>query len=205
MANAGVAQTQNSALNFMSTLQGEQNQAFAGNQTALNAVQGAWGNVLAGGAIPEGYSPGLDSLLQSKIINQGATNTANAENASALQQKQASGGANVLPTGANAAINAGIEAKGQQSTAENLTNEKIADYSQGITNLGAATTGELGVASGENEVGLAGAASGAGVLGLSAAQARWQENQTSSPAAILGDVGAGIGEFSGAASDAAML
>ena len=136
-------------------------------------------------------------MLQSNIRNTGAQATANAENASALQQKQAGGGANVLPTGSQAAVNAEIEAKGQQATATNLAGEKQAGYEQGIKNLEGGTQAELGIASGENETGLASAATGAGGLGLAGAEAQWQENQTSSPAAILGDIGAGVGDVGG--------
>lgn len=188
----------------MNQLQGEQQSAFANNQAALSAVSSAWAPVLAGGSIPYGYSPGLDSLLKSNIVNQGATATTNAENASQLQQLQKSGGApGAAAPGSQAAINAEIEAKGQQSTAQNLSNEKIAGYEQGETNLKDATSAELGVAGGQNDVGLAGASTQSGDLAASAAEAAWQENQTSSPAAIIGDIGAAagdVGKIAGAVS-----
>jgi hypothetical protein len=199
VANPIVASTASSAAAFFDSLQAEQSQAFSGNQAALNALQSAWSPILAGGSIPAGYSPGLDAMLQSQIRSQGAQATANATDAAALQQKQASGGANVLPTGANAAVNAEIQATGQQKTAAGLQAEKTADYQQGVANLEGATSAELGIASGENETGLASAATGAGGLGLNAAEAQWQENQTSSPAAILGDIGQGVSDAAGLA------
>ena len=195
MANPGVITAAQSGLNFMNNLQQQQSAAYFGNQAALNALSSAWAPVLSTGAVPYGYSAGLDSLLQTNIRNNGAQATANAENASALQEKQASGGANVLPTGSQQAVNAEIEAKGQQATATNLAGEKEAGYQQGITNLNGATTAELGIASGENETGLASAATGAGGLGLAGSEAQWQENQGSSPAAILGDINAGANVF----------
>jgi hypothetical protein len=195
MASPGVIQASQSGLNFMNTLQAQQGTAFAGNQAALTSLSNAWAPVLSTGAVPYGYSAGLDSLLQSQIRNNGAQATANAENASALQQKQQSGGANVLPQGTQEAINAEIEAKGQQTTATNLAQEKEAGYQQGITNLEGGTQAELGIASGENETGLTSGAIGAGGLGLAGAEARWQQNQTSSPAAILGDINAGADIF----------
>jgi hypothetical protein len=195
MANQNVITAANSGLNFMNTLQAQQGTAFAGNQAALTSLSNAWAPVLSTGAVPYGYSAGLDSLLQTNIRNNGAQATANAENASALQQKQAGGGANVLPTGSQQAVNAEIEAKGQQSTATNLAQEKEAGYQQGITNLQGGTAAELGIASGENETGLASGATGAGSLGLTGAEAQWQENQGSSPAAILGDINAGSDVF----------
>src|ERR1700677_1959418 len=158
MANPNVTAVSNSALNFMNTLQGEQQTAFQGNQAALQSLQSAWSPILAGGAIPAGYSPGLDNLLQTQIRDNGAQGTANAENATALQERQAGGGNNALPTGSDAAVNAQIEAAGQQGTAKNLQAEKTADYQQGISNLEGATNAELGIAGGESETGLAGGA-----------------------------------------------
>jgi hypothetical protein len=190
MATTATKDVEQSALNYMNELQGQQTAAFGENQAALSAINSAWAPVLATGAVPYGYSAGLDSLLKSNIINQGAQATTNSENASQLRQRQASGGApGAAPQGANEAINAAIEAKGQQSTAENLANEKIAGYEQGTKNLEGATQAELGIAGGANDVGLAGATTGEGALGLNAAQAEWKQDQTSSPAAILGDVG----------------
>jgi hypothetical protein len=193
MANSNVAATSTSALNFMSTLQAQQNTAFQGNQTALNAVQGAWGNILAGGAIPPGYSAGLDSMLQTNIRNNAATGDVNAKNAAALEAKQAGGGA-LAPAGETAAVNAQIDAGSNASLNSNLTAEKTADYQQGVTNLEAGSQAELGVAGAESDVGLAGASTGSGALSSSAGQAQWQENQTSSPAAILGDIGSAAGD-----------
>ena len=136
-----------SALNFMNQLQGEQTAAFTGNQAALTSLSNAWAPVLQTGQVPYGYSTGLDSLLKSNIINQGATATANAENAAQLQERQMSGGApGAAPQGAQEAINAEIEAKGQQAAASNLAQEKIAGYEQGLKNLTGATQAELGIA-----------------------------------------------------------
>ena len=197
MGNPVVKQTATSALNFMTGLQNEAETAFSGNQAALDSISSAWGNVLAGGAIPSGFSPTLDKLLQSQIVNQGAVSTANATNAAALQQKQQSGGANVLPTGASQAIDAQIASAGRASTNANLTNEKIADEQQGLTNLEGATNAELGVASGENEVGLSGAATGSGALASNAGNTEFQENQqTGGPGAILGNIGAAANDAS---------
>ncbi len=196
MANQNVAATSTSALNFMNTLQAQQNQAFQGNQTALDAVQGAWGNILAGGAIPAGYSAGLDSMLQTNIRNNAASGNVNAQNAAALQAKQSGGGA-LAPAGETAAVNAQIDAATEAGLNQNLTAEKTADYQQGVTNLEAGSQAELGVAGGENATGMAQAATGSGQLASAAGQAQWQENQTSSPAAILGDIGSAAGDAAG--------
>jgi hypothetical protein len=110
LANPVVASMAPAALQFYNTLAGEQAQAFQGNQSALQAVQSAWSPVLSGGSIPSGYSPALDALLNSNAIQEGGAATANAENAAALRQQQESGGAQVLPSGAQEQINADIAA-----------------------------------------------------------------------------------------------
>jgi hypothetical protein len=206
MANPGVIQSEQSALNFMTELQGQQLQAFSGNQAALNAVQSAWAPVLQTGAVPYGYSPALDSLLKSNIINLGATATTNAMNAAALRQRQATGGApGAAPQGAQEAITAEIAARGQQATAANLAQEKIAGYDQGLKNLEGATSAELGVSRGEDVTGLAGATTGEGKLGLEAAQAQWQENQASSLSSILGDIGGVAKDITGVGNVVSMF
>lgn len=181
MANPTVTGVAQQGSQFFDSLQQQQQQAFGGNQAALQAVSSAWAPVLQTGAVPYGYSAGLDQLLSSNAIQEGAAATTNAQNAAALQEKQAAGGANVMPTGAQAQISADIAAKGAQSTAQALTGIKEAGYQQGLSNLTGATQAELGVAGGENETGLAEGATGAGALALNAGQAQWQENQVTSP------------------------
>lgn len=202
MANPTVTNTATTGGQFFDTLIGQQQQAFGGNQAALQAVSSAWAPVLQTGAVPYGYSATLDNLLQSNIVQQGAAATTNAQNAAALQEKQAAGGANVMPTGAQDQINATIAAKGAQSTAQSLAQEKEAGFQQGLTNLEGATQAELGIASGENETGLAEGATGAGALALNAGQAQWQENQVTSPlnltSSILSDIGKGAEAYGAA-------
>ena len=195
-----------SSLNFMSALQAQQNQAFAGNQAALTTLSNAWAPVAATGQIPYGYSPQLDSMLKSNIINQGAQATANQINAAQLQERQASGGApGAAPPGAQEAINAEIQARGAQSTAQNLTNEQIAGYQQGVQNLQGLTGAETSIANAENEVGLAGASTNAGGLGLNFATESWKQGQTSSPGAILGDIGSAVGDVTSIAKGIPLL
>lgn len=167
----------------------------------MQTISNAWAPVLQSGAVPFGYSAGLDQLLQSNAIQQGSAATANATNAAALQEKQASGGANVLPTGASAQIGADIAATGAQKTAQNLTGIQEAGYQQGLSNLEGGTQAELGVAGGENETGLAEAATGSGALALNAGQAQFQENQLTSPlnltSSILSDIDKGVAAYTG--------
>jgi|SRR5215831_1576226 len=199
MANPTVISVAQGGGQFFDTLMAQQQQAFGGNQAALQSLQSAWQPVLQTGAVPYGYSKGLDQLLSSKAIQEGAAATANAQSAAELKAKQESGGANVLPTGAQEQIRADIAAKGAQSTAQALTGIKEAGFKQGLSNLEGATQAELGIAGGENETGLAEGATGAGALALNAGQAQWQENQASSPLSltkgILGAIGQGASAY----------
>ena len=193
MSNPVVKSIANEGLDFFNTLQGQQQTMFGENQTALQALSKAWGPVLSSGAVPYGYSAGLDSMLQANVMQTSATATSNAENAEALQQKQASGGANVAPTGSNEAINAEILAKGQQSAASGLQQEKIAGYQQGVANLEGATSAEEGIMKDTDSTAAADAVVNAGNMAEKAGVDEWTENQaTGSPAAIMKDISQGV-------------
>jgi len=202
MANPTVIDVAQQAPQFFDTLQAQQQQAFQGNQAALNAVSQAWAPVLQTGAVPYGFSAGLDNLLQSNVISTGTTAEVNAANAAALQQRQLAGGApGAAPAGAQAQINADIAATGQQQIAKGLQAEKIAGYQQGVTNLEAGTRAELGIAGAEEAPQLGQAATGAGGLALSAGEAQFNENQISSPMniakGVIGDVTSAAGAITG--------
>lgn len=169
--------------------------AFGNQEAAYNAVNSMWAPVIKSGAIPYGYSPQLDQLLQANIMSTGSQAEANAMNEAALQAKQASGGADVLPSGAQEAINAQIAATGQQKIASGLQQEKISGYQQGVSNLEAATQATLGAAGLESPTGLASGAVGAGGLQLQAGEAQFAENQATSGWADLGHVAGAIGDI----------
>jgi hypothetical protein len=190
MANPTVIDVAQQAPQFFDTLQAQQQQAFQGNQAALNAVSQAWAPVLQTGAVPYGFSAGLDNLLQSNVISTGTTAEVNAANAAALQQRQLAGGApGAAPAGAQAQINADLAATSQQQIAKGLQAEKIAGYQQGVTNLEEGTKAELGIAGAEEAPQLGQAATGAGGLALSAGEAEFQENQQTS---LMSEVGQGL-------------
>lgn len=192
MANQTVIDVGNSSDAFFHQLQAEQQTMWGENQTALGALSKAWAPVLSSGVIPYGYSAGLDSLLQANVLQTSATATSNAENAAALQEKQASGGANVGPTGSNEAINAEILARGQQSAATGLQNEKIAGYKQGVQNLEGATQAEMGIIDATNPEKAAEAALGAGNLAETAGAERFKENQSTGPLATFEGIAGGL-------------
>jgi hypothetical protein len=200
MANAVVKSIANEGLDFFNELQSQQQTFWGENQQALTALSKAWAPVLSSGIVPYGYSPGLDSLLQSNVIQTAGQATTNAENAAALQQKQATGGADVAPTGANEAINAEILAKGQQSEASGLQQEKIAGYQQGLANLEGATNAEQGIIEATNPEKAAEAATGTGNLAETAGNAEFEENQQTGPLATFQGVSSGLANLGKAAS-----
>lgn len=200
MSNATVNATASEGLQFYNTLMQQQQQAFGENQAALNAVTKAWAPVLTSGQVPYGYSPQLDSLLQANAINTGTQAESNATNAAALQEKQASGGANVGPTGSDEAINAQILATGQQKIAQGLQNEKIAGYEQGTSNLEGGTKAELGVADAANASGTANAATGAGKAAEEAGAEEFKENQETGGLAQFEGISSGLANLGKAAS-----
>jgi hypothetical protein len=192
MANPVVKSVADEGLNFYNTLVGQQQQEFGENQTALTALSKAWAPVLTSGAVPYGYSPALDSLLQANVIQTGTQAESNATNAAAMQEKQESGGANVLPTGANAQINADILATGQQKIASGLQQEKIAGYQQGLSNLEGGTKAELGIADATNPAEAAKATEGAGSMAEEAGAEEFKENQETGPMAQFSNITGGL-------------
>lgn len=195
MASSATNADVNDFLTFTSTLMGEQNAAWGTNQAATQTLMAAWAPVLQSGQIPYGYSPALDTALRTDIVNQGSQATTNAINAQLLREQQEAGGAQVLPTGANAQVEAVTEALGQQKTAEALTQEREAGFNQGITNLEGATKGIAGAAELESPTGIASAANSAGSELLAGATEQYKENQNSLLKQVLGGVIGGAESF----------
>lgn len=200
MSNQVVKDVANEGLSFFNDLQNQQQTLWGQNQTALNTISKMWAPVAATGVIPYGYSAGLDSMLQANVLQTAGTATANATNAAALQQKQATGGANVSPTGSNEAINAEILARGQQASATGLQNEKIAGYKQGVENLEAATQGENAILEDTNPEKAAEAVTQAGNMAETAGNAEFEENQQTGPMATFQGISSGLANLGKAAS-----
>lgn len=197
MANPVVKAIAAQGLQFYDTLVGQQKLAFGENQDALNLLSKAWAPVLTSGAVPYGFSPQLDQLLQANVMDTGAQAEKNAIDATALRQQQETGGANVMPTGAQEQINASILATGQQKIAEGLQKEKLAGYAQGLENLEGGTKAELGIADATNPTRAGEAAVAAGNMAEKAGSDQFQENLATGPMAIASGV---IGDISKGAS-----
>lgn len=131
---------------FMETLMAEQSTQFANEQEALTTVKNAWEPIAKGGAYQYGFSTAEDQALQSQIETAGATATANSVAAQQLREQQQTGGASVLPTGAQSAIEAQQRELGAQATAANLGKEKELGYEVGRENFAKATSAEEAIA-----------------------------------------------------------
>lgn len=189
---------------FMETLQNEQNIQFANEQEAQNAIQSAWSPIIKGGAYQYGFSTAEDQNLISQIESGGATATENAVNAQQLREQQMSGGADVLPSGAQSAIEAQQRELGAQATATNLLQEKELGYQVGRENFAKATGAEEAVANLANPTGYAGAASEAAKNAQTSQQHVDTMNANSLTSKLLGGaIGGTVGYLTGGAAGAA--
>lgn len=191
MASTAVNKDVNDFLNFTSQLMGEQATAWGTNVAASNALMSAWSPILSSGQIPYGFNPTLDAALRTNIVNQGTQATANAINAEQLRAQQESGGVG-LPSGAEKQIEAVTGVVGAQKTAQQLEEERLAGFQQGVTNLTSATSGIEKAAALESPTGIAEAANQAGGQLLAGAQEQYKENQNSLWKSVLGGVVGGV-------------
>lgn len=195
---------QNQSAAAFSNLQNEQQIMFGTDQDALNTVNNAMTPIVNGGAYQYGFSTAEDQNLQNEITNAGAMATANSVAAQQLRNQQMSGGASVMPTGAQEALEGAQRELGAQQTATNLAQEKEAGYQTGRQNFFNAAQNEEQVASLSNPTGFANAATGAGNLELGANKQVDTANANSLTSKLLGGaiggvVGGALGGPAGAA------
>jgi hypothetical protein len=175
---------------FQQTLQNAYNTTFAGQQAALNTVNSAMAPIVAGGEYQYGYGTAENAAMQSEIENAGATATTNSIAAQQLREQQQAGGAGVLPSGAQAALESEARTTGAQSTAAALNQQEIGGYEVGRQNFQQAVGAEEQVAQLENPTGVAGAASEAEGQAINAQN---QVNQLQSNSLTGRLLGGGIG------------
>lgn len=180
---------------FMETLQNEQDTQFTNEQEAQNEIQNAWSPIIKGGAYQYGFSTAEDQNLISQIESGGATATENAVSAQQLREQQMSGGADVLPSGTQSAIEATQRELGAQATATNLLKEKELGYQTGRERFSEATGAEKDVASLANPTGYAGAAVEAGNAAEGAQQQVDKMNANSFTSKLLGGLTGGLGNL----------
>jgi len=182
---------QTAQANFYETMTSEQATTFAENQDILAQVKSIETPILQAGPEQFGYSPAEWQDISSSIINKGATASANAENAAQLRAKQAGGGVSTLGTGGQAELEENAQVLGEQATATNLGNAKLAGYQQGATNYSqalAALTGEQQI---ENPTSYAGGVNAAGGNANTSAENVYNAG-SAIPMAILGGIAGGV-------------
>ena len=192
---------ENAQTNFYNTMVDEQSETFAQQQDILSQIQAVSAPILAAGPDQYGFTPAEDQALRSSVINNSAQQTQNAVNATELQQKQASGGTPVLPTGAGEEATLQAEELGGQNTANALSQEKLAGYQQGSTNYGQALAALTGNASLLSPTSYAGATSSAGSNATGAIKQADSERSNLLSSILGGVVGAGSSFLSGGLSN----
>lgn len=147
---------------FYNQVTAQQSAAFAEQQGILSDIQSVVEPIVNAGPNAYGFTPQEDALLKSQIETQGAQSIANAQNAAELGEKQAAGGAAILPTGAQEQINANLGLVGEQNIANQLTQEQLAGWQAGEQRYQSALNALTGNASLISPTSYTQAATGAG-------------------------------------------
>lgn len=190
---------QQSEASFDATLQQDYSQTFATNQQILSNLNSVLQPIVNAGPDQQGFSAAENSALSTQAIESNAQGVNQAEQAAAQREDAAGGGTSFLPSGVNAAINAGIGSAAES----NLANEQLGiteqNYATGQQNFQNALAGEESVAAGEAPLGYASATTNANTAAFGEANTiNQQSNQefsdilggiTSIGSAALGGIG----------------
>jgi hypothetical protein len=173
---------------FSETLQQDYSTQFAEQQGILNNLNSVLQPIVSAGPDQQGYGPQELSALNTEAIESNAQGVNQAEKAYQAKENSAGGGTTLLPSGANAQINAEIGSAAES----NLSSEQLGittnNYTQGRQNWQNALSGELGVSSQTNPLGYASAGTSANSSAFNEADTiNQQSNQAFSD--ILGGVG----------------
>lgn len=200
--NAQTNANQQAQANFYTEMTQEQSTVFQQQQDLLAQIQSISLPILAKGPNQYGFTPQEDALLQGTIENAGAQATANAVNAAELRNTQATGGDNVLPTGAEQEIVANANILGEQQTATNLANEKLAGFQAGNQLYTQALNSLMGVGSQLNPTGYASTAVGAGNAATGATELQASESSNLLQSILGGVIQGGLTLGTGAIGQA---
>jgi hypothetical protein len=148
--------------NFFNQMVAQQNETFGQQQELLTQIKAVAAPILAAGPNQYGFTTAEDQALRTEISNNANAGIANATTAAELRNKQATGGTDVLGTGAQQELAANADILGEQSKAEQLSQEKLAGFQAGSTNYENAVKALSGVAGLQNPTAYAGATTGAG-------------------------------------------
>lgn len=161
------------------TIMSDMNLNFAENAQILDSLKGASEPIVAAGPYQFGYNPAETQALRSQASDLTTKGAQDAEIASGAKMATAGGGTSLLPSGAEAAIGAGINANAAFQNSQQQQQITEAGYEQGNKNFNTAET-VLAEAPGalENPItGMANAAVGANNSTSSEANAITAANQ----------------------------
>jgi hypothetical protein len=186
--NLAASQTQ-----FYNTLQSDYGTSFANQQNVLASLQNTLNPIVQAGPNQYGFNAAETNNLNSSVINNTATQYANAARNLGAQQGAAGGGNANLPSGVQSQQQAALAASAANQTATGLTGVQQAGYQQGYNQYENAV-GQLGGVAGQYGSGatsLAGAANTAGSDAFGSATTIQNMNNAASPWGFLGGLAGG--------------
>jgi hypothetical protein len=188
----------NSQQQFYQTLTNDYNTQFANQNAILGTLSSALNPIIAAGPNQMGYNQAELNTLNSQAVQGTGNQYANAAKALGQQQAAQGGGNSYLPTGAQAAQQAGLISSAANQASNQLLGIKQAGYQQGYNQYQSAVGQLGGVAGMYNPTGYAGQASGAGNSAFNAATQVQQMNNAASPWNLVGGIlGGAASAFTG--------
>lgn len=176
---------------FYKTLTDSYSKAFAGQQAIISSITTAWAPILAAGITQYGFSAAQDTALRTQASEGTAANYA-AANKAVNETLAARGGGNVMiPSGAEASIQASIAGAAAESESEKQLNITNTGYQIGRANYLAASNALSGAAELENPAGFAGTANQSGNDAFNSATTIYNQGNT------LGMIGGMVGGIAG--------
>ena len=178
-----------SSQDFMSTMQKDFGTTFADQQNILSGLTKNLTSIFNAGPSQFGFSAPEQTALNTLATTQNATNYANAR-AAAGAAGAGPGGGSVLPTGANAEVQANLASKAAQEQSNALLGISEAGYKQGNENWKTSMGGLEDVAKTENPAAYGELAIDANKQASSDADTIYKEQQAANPMPqIMGMVG----------------
>lgn len=187
--------------NFYNTMTQEQATTFGEHQDLYNQIKAVSLPILQAGPNSYGFTPEEDALLRGEISSQADQATTNAVNAQQLREKQLSGGAAVLPSGAQEQLELQARELGGQAKAQQLTGERLTGYQVGQQKYGQALSALTGEQQLISPTSYATAATGAGESATGAVKLADSERSNLLTSILGGAIGAGTSFLTGGLSN----
>ena len=192
---------------FYNQMTSDYSQQFANQSAILGTLQNTLNPIIAAGPNQFGFNTAETNNLNSQAIQGTGQQYNNAQKALGAEQAAQGGGNSYLPSGAQAAQQAGVASAYANQASNQLLGIQQAGYQQGYNQYQSAIGQLGGVAAQYNPTGYASSANSAGSTANSEANAVAQANNAASPwnlvGGILGGVASGLtGGLTGGLSSA---